>query len=150
MDYKTLLMDVGKNAMAVGIVQMVDLVDKVPLQRSEASNRLKQGATYTLARDLVNFWSTGQSDVLNMNYRHLVDSTVWNGASGYMFDRSGLARIANEAVAGVSPFDSMVNDALVDGTAMTVSNTLRDYAETNPTFMNTPLRYVLQPTSLLF
>ena len=150
MDYKGILMDVGKNALAVGVVEMVNIVDKVPVQRTEMTNRLKQGATYTLARDLVGFMTTGRSDVLEMNYRHLIDSTVWNGASGYMADRTGLTNTAEGALSNFSPLERQFNEMLVDGSIMTLSNVLRDYAETSPSIMNTPLKYVLNPTSLWY
>ena len=149
MDYRALLTEVGKNALAVGAVEMVNVVDKVPLQRTEMTSRLKQGATYTLARDLVDFLTVGQSDVLNMNYRNLIDSTAWYGLVGYGVDKSGVGRMAEEAVRGVSPFDTNVNDMLIDGSIMTLSSTLRDMAEVNPLIMTTPLRYAIRPTSIL-
>jgi len=149
MDFQSVLMDIGKNALAVGVVQLVNVVDKVPVQRTEMTQRLKQGATYTLARDLVDYMTIGNSNLLNMQYRPLVDSTVWNGTVGYAADKTGVADRLEDVVSGFSPFEYQVNNALVDGAIMTLSNTIRGMAEVNPLVMQTPVRYLLQPTSLI-
>ena len=149
MNVQGVLTDVAKNAVAVAVVEMVDIVNKVPVQRSEATNRLKQGATYTLARDLVDYFTTGQSDVLSMNYRSLIDQTVWNGLVGYGADKTGLTDMADRAIRDVSPLDRYLNDAIVDGGVMKLAMTLREQAILNPLVQTSALRYAISPTSLV-
>lgn len=151
MDFKSLLMDVGKNSVAVGAVKMVNLVDSVPLQsNNEVTRDLKIGMEYTLARDVVNFVQTGQSDVLNMNYKSLLDDTIYNAATSMAYNRTGLTRAVINSIDATSPFSTNVNDAVIDGALITASLSLRDVLMTSPTVMNTPLRYVIKPSELLF
>lgn len=150
MDFKSLTMDVMKNALSVGVVQMVNVIDKVPIQSNNlVTKNLKIGAEYALARDMVNYMNTGQSDVLSMNYKSLLDNVVYNTATSLAYEKSGLTNFVIRGIDGTSPFDDMVNNAIIDGTLMTASLSLRDVLETSPSVMNSPLRYVLKPSELL-
>lgn len=149
MNVQEILTDVAKNGVAIALVEMVDVVNKVPVKRNELTNRLKQGATYTLARDLVDWWSGQPSDVMTMNYRGLIDSTVWNGSVGYAADKTGVASAVNQSLRGVSPFDTYINDVLIDGAILTTAMTTRDMANRNPMWMNSPLRYLTNASSLV-
>jgi len=150
MDFKSLSMDIAKNGLAVGLVQMVNVVDSVPIKsNNELTKDLKIGMEYVLAKDIVNYAQTGQSDILSMNYKSLLDHTIYNTATAMLYSRSGLTNAVVRTVDSTLPFSDMVNNALIDGTLMTASFSLKDVLETSPTVMNTPLRYILKPSELL-
>jgi hypothetical protein len=147
MDFLGPVKNVGENTIAINLLQMTGVGDKVKTSSSIA-NTLKYGAMYTVAKDGKNWFNTGHSDILKMNWENLVDDSFYESVLLYGWNKVGLISKVVEGVNSVSPFDSRINNSISDGVLMSVNDFVHDLVLKQPGIHEGAMKYVLHISEL--
>lgn len=74
---REILMDVGKSAVGVAISKAIDLPSKLNIGNTQVMQHGSNGLLYTGISDVIDYASGGPSKLLNMNFRGLVDDSLY-------------------------------------------------------------------------
>jgi len=146
MDLNSLIWKVAEESASVAVVEALKVADYVP-GSSPMANYLKMGVAWAVADEIILFFKTNTSHLLEGHYFIVLDEIVWNSAIATVIESLGLGSRAMELVDGL-PFGNTGNAAIATGVLKITSKLVAEMIESR--FQNTPLSLVRHVSSVLF
>ena len=118
-------------------VMAVDLTVKQPIKNMIPSNMVGasyavDGVNYSLASDIVDYFTTGSSTIMDGRYFEFADNALYYGLLSGAVDQSGVALMTYKEIQKVSPLSQNVNEALTNGAIVSGGRVFMNMVDSNP------------------
>lgn len=122
------IMDTVKNSLkygvASGIVEATQVADKLPLPASKLGQYAKLGAINATSQEIVDWFSSGKSNLLNSDFVGFGDNVFYNALISGAAIETGLAQNLVNTLRGAG-LSNDVSMGVANGGIITLTNSLR-------------------------
>jgi hypothetical protein len=145
MDLKAIGYDIVSSGLSLFAVSYAEPL--LPQPQSDVQKYLQQGLMWSTADSLVDWYTTGQSELTNSDWLGFADKVGFNTVSCYAVDKSGIVNKVYQELAPSSPLPQPVNVALLSAGFKVASTNVANWIDR--AYSGTPLHYLVHPTRLI-
>ena len=142
-----ILYETAKQTGAIIAMDMSGINSKINFGDNYFMNQLANGTKYYTAEDIVNYISTGKSEILNMDVYKIGDGIVYNGIVHGVIDSTGVKTMVYNQVSKYSPLSVEMTKNAVRAFTMVCGKTAGSIIK--QTNKNPMLNYVFNPVSTI-
>lgn len=146
--FKDFAIDVGLNAGAMALVEFTGLNNMV--QNATKMPNLTNATTFAVANDMVKYYRTGHSKILNRDLISFGDDVVYNT---FLYEGLTRAQVGNKlqnTLQGVIPLSPDLLARGVTSSLVVGGNVLKDTINSNPSYANGPAKYITNFVSSVY
>ena len=136
-----------KQTGGIVLMDMSGINEKINFGDNYFMNQLANGTKYYTAEDIVNYISTGKSEILNMDVYKIGDGIVYNGIVHGIIDGVGVKTMVYNQVSKYSPLPDEYTKNFVRAFTMVCGKTAGSIIK--QTNKNPLLNYVFNPVSTI-